>query len=38
VDYKNKWCPDVVEPEYLGFHNKVSPVAVWKLLRITRSI
>jgi lysylphosphatidylglycerol synthetase-like protein (DUF2156 family) len=38
VDYKNKWCPDVVAPEYVGFHHNVSPVAVWKLLRITRSI
>jgi lysylphosphatidylglycerol synthetase-like protein (DUF2156 family) len=38
VDYKNKWCPDVVEPEYLGFHKTVSPTAIWKLLRITRSI
>jgi lysylphosphatidylglycerol synthetase-like protein (DUF2156 family) len=38
VDYKNKWYPDVVAPEYLGFHNAVSPAAVWKLLRITRSI
>jgi lysylphosphatidylglycerol synthetase-like protein (DUF2156 family) len=38
VDYKNKWCPDVVEPEYLGFHNTVSPAAIWKLLRITKSI
>ena len=38
LDYKNKWCPDVVAPEYLGFHNTVSPAAIWKLLRITRSI
>ena len=38
VNYKNKWFPDVVAPEYLGFHKTVSPVAIWKLLRITRSI
>jgi hypothetical protein len=38
VEYKNKWCPDVVAPEYLGFHNTISPAAIWKLLRITKSI
>jgi lysylphosphatidylglycerol synthetase-like protein (DUF2156 family) len=38
VDYKSKWCPDMVTPEYIGFQNAVSASAIWKLLRITRSI
>jgi lysylphosphatidylglycerol synthetase-like protein (DUF2156 family) len=38
VDYKNKWLPHIVLPEYIAFHGSLSLMAVWKLLRITKSI
>jgi lysylphosphatidylglycerol synthetase-like protein (DUF2156 family) len=38
VDYKNKWNPGVVLPEYLAFHGKPSTGAIWRVLRVTKSI
>lgn len=38
VAYKQKWGPDVVLPEYLAFHGRPSMAAIWKVLRVTRSI
>ena len=38
VDYKNKWLPHLVLPEYIAFHGSLSLVSVWKLLRISKSI
>jgi lysylphosphatidylglycerol synthetase-like protein (DUF2156 family) len=38
VAYKEKWGPDVILPEYLAFHGKPSLGAIWKILRVTRSI
>lgn len=38
VDYKNKWLPHLVLPEYIAFHGSLSLMSVWKLLRISKSI
>lgn len=38
VEYKAKWYPDAVLPEYLGFQGSVSLRAVWSILRLTKSI
>ncbi|MBI1758705.1 MAG: DUF2156 domain-containing protein [Actinobacteria bacterium] len=38
VAYKEKWGPRVVLPEYLAFHGRPSPGAIWTVLRVTRSI
>ncbi len=37
-EFKVKWQPSSIQPEYAGFHPGVSASAVWKLLRLTRSI
>ncbi len=36
--FKLKWAPHLIEPEYIGFRPRVSPGAVWCLLRTTRAI
>ena len=38
LEFKNKWNPQQVEPEYVGFEGRPSPGAVWHLLRLTRAI
>lgn len=38
AEFKTKWQPTVVQPEYVGFHPGVSLSAVWRLLRLTRAI
>jgi lysylphosphatidylglycerol synthetase-like protein (DUF2156 family) len=38
VDYKLKWDPDVVEPEFMAFENRFRVSDLWHLLRVTRSI
>ena len=38
VDYKQKWNPQDVIPEYLAFQKGISMSAVWRLLRITRAV
>ncbi len=38
VAYKEKWGPDLVQPEYVGFSRGVTPGAVWSLLRLTNAI
>lgn len=35
--YKQKWGPDLVQPEYVGFSGGVRPGAVWSLLRLTNA-
>lgn len=35
--YKEKWGPDLVQPEYVAFHGGVSVRAVWSLLRLTNA-
>ncbi|MHB9756202.1 bifunctional lysylphosphatidylglycerol flippase/synthetase MprF [Streptomyces sp. BYX5S] len=36
--YKSKWGPQVVLPEYLAFEGGASLRAVWRVLRLTRSL
>ncbi|MEV6752679.1 DUF2156 domain-containing protein [Streptomyces sp. NPDC051214] len=36
--YKSKWDPQLVLPEYLAFEGGASLRAVWRILRLTRSI
>ncbi|MFJ2257763.1 phosphatidylglycerol lysyltransferase domain-containing protein [Streptomyces sp. NPDC087844] len=36
--FKLKWRPQLVEPEYLAFQGGVSPGAVWRLMRLTKSV
>jgi len=36
--FKLKWAPHVIEPEYIGFAPRLSAIALWKLLRTTRAI
>ena len=36
--FKLKWAPHAIEPEYIGFAPRVSPAALWHLLRVTRAI
>lgn len=38
VAYKLKWQPHLIEPDYLAFHGRVRPAAIWRLLRLTRVI
>lgn len=38
VDYKMKWLPNVISPEYIAFHRSVSLGAIINLLRLTKSI
>lgn len=35
--YKEKWGPDLVEPEYIAFQGGLSLRAVWDLLRLTNA-
>jgi lysylphosphatidylglycerol synthetase-like protein (DUF2156 family) len=36
--FKLKWRPQLIEPEYLAFQGGVSPGAVWRLMRLTKSV
>ncbi|HZV75457.1 MAG TPA: DUF2156 domain-containing protein [Conexibacter sp.] len=36
--FKLKWAPHAIEPEYIGFAPRVNASAVWQLLRLTRAI
>jgi lysylphosphatidylglycerol synthetase-like protein (DUF2156 family) len=38
VAYKEKWGPDLVQPEYVAFSRRVSAGAVWSLLRLTNAV
>jgi lysylphosphatidylglycerol synthetase-like protein (DUF2156 family) len=38
VEYKSKWDPDVILPEYIAFQGRASFGAIWKILRITKSV
>jgi lysylphosphatidylglycerol synthetase-like protein (DUF2156 family) len=37
LTYKEKWGPDLVQPEYVAFQGRVSARAVWSLLRLTNA-
>jgi lysylphosphatidylglycerol synthetase-like protein (DUF2156 family) len=36
--YKEKWGPDLVQPEYIAFQGRISLRRVWGLLRVTSAI
>ncbi|MDP9072714.1 MAG: DUF2156 domain-containing protein [Actinomycetota bacterium] len=36
--YKQKWAPDLVQPEYVAFAGGVSLRSVWALLRLTNAL
>ncbi|MFP5345521.1 MAG: bifunctional lysylphosphatidylglycerol flippase/synthetase MprF [Actinomycetes bacterium] len=38
VAYKLKWRPTAVQPEYLAVQGRVTPSAVWQLLRLTGAV
>lgn len=38
LDYKEKWSPHVVLPEYIAFQGRVRPGALWALLRETNAL
>jgi len=38
VDYKLKWAPHAVLPEYIAFQGRATPAAVWRLLRATGAL
>lgn len=38
LEYKLKWAPQVIIPEYLAYTGSLSPGALWSLLRVTNSI
>jgi lysylphosphatidylglycerol synthetase-like protein (DUF2156 family) len=38
VAYKEKWGPDLIQPEYVAFSRGVTAAAVWSLLRLTNAI
>ena len=35
--YKEKWGPDLVQPEYIAFQGGISLRRVWNLLRVTNA-
>ncbi|MDT0380544.1 DUF2156 domain-containing protein [Streptomyces sp. DSM 42041] len=38
LEYKEKWAPHAVLPEYIAFRGGPGPVSVWRLLRATNSL
>ncbi|MEV6509164.1 DUF2156 domain-containing protein [Streptomyces sp. NPDC051642] len=38
LEYKRKWAPHVVLPEYIAFQGRPGLSAVWQLLRATRAL
>jgi len=38
VAYKQKWAPDLIQPEYVAFRGGVSLRSVWSLLRLTNAL
>jgi lysylphosphatidylglycerol synthetase-like protein (DUF2156 family) len=38
LDFKKKWAPQIVEPEYIGWERGVNPGALFQLMRVTGSI
>jgi lysylphosphatidylglycerol synthetase-like protein (DUF2156 family) len=38
LEYKQKWAPHAVLPEYIAFQGRPGPNAVWQLLRATRAL
>jgi lysylphosphatidylglycerol synthetase-like protein (DUF2156 family) len=38
LQYKKKWFPDLILPEYVAFQGGFSLSALWNLLRLTRAL
>lgn len=38
LDFKLKWAPHIVEPEYIAWEGGVNPGALFQLMRVTGSI
>jgi len=38
VDFKMKWFPDVVEPEFIAYERRFRMGCLWQLMRLTNSI
>jgi lysylphosphatidylglycerol synthetase-like protein (DUF2156 family) len=38
VAYKQKWAPQIIEPEYFAFQGRFRLGCLWQLLRLTRSV
>ncbi|CAG4903121.1 DUF2156 domain-containing protein [Paraburkholderia saeva] len=38
LQYKLKWAPDLVQPEYIAFQNGTAVSSLWQFLRLTRAI
>lgn len=38
LEYKEKWAPHAVLPEYIAFRGRPRPGAVWQLLRATNAV
>jgi lysylphosphatidylglycerol synthetase-like protein (DUF2156 family) len=38
VEFKLKWAPQAVVPEYIAWQGNVSPGAIWQWMRVTRTI
>ncbi|MGW5602109.1 bifunctional lysylphosphatidylglycerol flippase/synthetase MprF [Streptomyces rochei] len=38
LEYKQKWAPHAVLPEYIAFRGRPRPGAVWQLLRATNAL
>jgi lysylphosphatidylglycerol synthetase-like protein (DUF2156 family) len=38
LDYKMKWDPTAIFPEYIAYDRWLSPRAIWSLIRVTNSI
>jgi lysylphosphatidylglycerol synthetase-like protein (DUF2156 family) len=36
--YKEKWQPDLIQPEYVAFQQGLRLAAVWRLLRMTNAV
>lgn len=38
LQYKLKWAPDLIQPEYIAFQNGATASGLWQFLRLTRAI
>ncbi len=38
VDFKRKWQPQIVEPEYIAFDGRADPAAIFRLLHLVRAL
>jgi lysylphosphatidylglycerol synthetase-like protein (DUF2156 family) len=38
VEYKLKWRPGLVQPEYLGFQGGLSVGVAWRILRLKKAV